>query len=327
MRFRRLFAAIAMAGVLLGASSAQSRGAQASSATPAPTASPAQPATSPSVADAPALAANNAGRPSAIPSGTWHSASDPSVPKGYAAGESQELPAHDTVTTRTFMNPDGTMTTNSYHVPVNYLGTDGAYHHVDPTVVTRPDGSLHNAAGADDMRFGGSGDPQVLSESDGTHSVAFDAPSLAGSPAQAAHPSPHASANSLTYSDVLPALDLKYVVASDGIKELIVLKQAPAGAGDVSLTFPLRLSGLTASQSGQAIEFKDSKGTLVYTLAPGVMGDSNVDPKSGNAPSAPVSYTEPPREKWRLQEPNWRTQWASQPNQRHHGGGPRTRLK
>ena len=40
-----------------------------------------------------------------------------------------------------------------------------------------------------------------------------------------------------------------------------------------------------------------------------------------------IAKDEPPREKWRLQEPNWRTQWASQPNQRHHGGGPRTRLK
>jgi RHS repeat-associated protein len=232
-----------------------------------------------------AVAKNNKGRPEPVHSGTWHTASAASASTGFVATQSKELTALDTATTRTYTNPDGTVTSTSYTVPVNFRGADGTFHHVDPSVVARGDGSFHNAAGADDIRFGGIGDPHVLSESDGKHSVGFDLP------AGAAAGAPSRTDNSIVYLGIKSGIDVHYTVAADGVKELIVLNAPPAGSGDFHMTFPLRLTGLTAvTGSDGGILFQDSSGVTVYEIAPGVMGDSNIDPGSGEAPSLPVSF-------------------------------------
>jgi len=110
-------------------------------------------------------------QPSPIRGNTW--VTPGSVPQGFQAGSSVELPGRDTATTTTFANPDGSLTTQAYGTAVNFIGADGAWHHIDPTLVQRPDGSVRNAGGPQDVQLAASlAGTKIVSVTDGPTVVA-----------------------------------------------------------------------------------------------------------------------------------------------------------
>jgi hypothetical protein len=92
------------------------------------------------------------------------------------------------------------------------------------------------------------------------------------------------SGNEASYAGVLPDTDLNLFTVAGGVKEQIVLHSAAAAN---SWTFPLNLTGLTASQNSDgAIVFTDAAGVVQASVPAGFMQDSNIDPVSGERPTS-----------------------------------------
>lgn len=82
----------------------------------------------------------------------------------------------------------------------------------------------------------------------------------------------------ITYGDVLPGTDLRYDVGSDRLKELIVLKEAPADSQPQRFSFPLSLQGLRAEADEEGITFRTDTGEVVGRILHGIMWDSAKEP-------------------------------------------------
>ena len=99
----------------------------------------------------------------------------------------------------------------------------------------------------------------------------------------------YAEKASVLYRNAGPGIDLAYHVAGTELKEMVVLRERPEADAAPVYRFPLVLTGVTPEQSpGESIKFYDAKRKLVATIPQGTMTDSAVDPRKGEAPSAPV---------------------------------------
>jgi hypothetical protein len=76
-----------------------------------------------------------------------------SVPEGFDEGQSIELVDRRTLRSRTFQNPDGSLTSHFGMVPLHFENEAGQLVPVDSRLVVGPDGLLTNAANAWDVRF------------------------------------------------------------------------------------------------------------------------------------------------------------------------------
>jgi len=212
-----------------------------------------------------------------------------SGPKGYVEGKSAEVPSLRTDRNRVYANPDGTYTTRTFAQPVNWQDSTGAWQPIDDTLAPRSDGRLHNASGPLDASFSQGGDAaDVLSVHKGGVTAGFGLPAGAS-----ALTTPTRTGPSVLYGNVLPGTDLQYHVTSGGaVKEEVVLHAAPAGGADAVIRFPLHLNGLQPkADAAGGIGLYDTTGAEVLAIPPGTMFDSNVDPHSGSAPSAPISMS------------------------------------
>lgn len=79
----------------------------------------------------------------------------------------------------------------------------------------------------------------------------------------------------ITYSAVRPAVDLKYVMSSGGVKEMLVLNERPASNADLTFRFVLNANGLepkTTKRGG--IDLVDEKGKIQFSIPAAVAWDS-----------------------------------------------------
>ncbi len=247
------------------------------------------------VADEARTASVNRTHPSAIPGNNWSAVS--SGPHGFVAGKSRLLASRTTATSTTYANPDGTLTTRLYQSAVNYQTADGSWHAIDPTLLTRPDGTIHNTAGPVDVAFASQiGAGPLMTVTSGSHSLSIFPPSMgtASSLTAPALPAPAAITNwdTVTYKNVWPGVDLQFSTTLHTVKALVILHAAPQISGDLDLRFPLSFSGLgVGAGAGGSITFADALGNPQFSFPLGTMADSNVDPHSGNSPTTNLSYS------------------------------------
>jgi hypothetical protein len=149
-----------------------------------------------------------------------------------------ELPGKRTATSSTFLNPDGSYTTEVAPQPVNYRDAAGDWQAIDTTLVKASDSNyaVQNAAGPFRAMFKDSAGDAFLRFDVGTSSYQLG---LQGASKHAVR----TAGSSITYTDAVPGADLGYRVIGNGIKETLTLAnaQGPAsfkfvlsGAGDLS---------------------------------------------------------------------------------------------
>jgi RHS repeat-associated protein len=177
---------------------------------------------------------------------------------GAAAPPSGELvPSLSTAFSDTWSAPHQPMVTRVYQEPVNYKGSDGAWHPIEDTLTPSPLGGYENSANSLSLKL-----PESLSSdvslSDTSGSVSF---SLLG----AATSLPAVSGNTATYKEVLPSVDLEYVSNATGVRELATLKGSAAPA---QLQYALSSSsGLTPErQSDGSIALVSSGGAVAFSM-------------------------------------------------------------
>ncbi|MFI2072164.1 LamG-like jellyroll fold domain-containing protein [Streptomyces triculaminicus] len=205
-------------------------------------------------------------------------APDAPTPQGFSEQKSQELPAERKERQRTFRNEDGTYTTRHYNEPVNFLGTDGLWKEIDPTldrpgdarseIGTTPLWETRSTAVA--IRFSPSADADPVLRMD-----LRDGHVLGYGVGGAVRTTGKVDGSVITYPDVRPAADLQYVASNDTVKETLVLKSKDA---PTEWRFPLSLQGLTAKLDDQSgVVFADKDGKRRARIPAGWMEDSRPD--------------------------------------------------
>lgn len=225
-----------------------------------------------------------------------------------AQGSRVEAVAERTEFTSTFVNPDGTLTTEASAARVRFRDkADGnKWRNVDLTLreaggqVTPTSSDLGltlsagAAAGADFVSI--DHDAATTGSGSGKASGRSIAWALGGSLKGARLPKPVLSGTSATYPDVAPGVDVRVQARPRGFEQDFIVKDraaadAVAAAGG-SFTIPLKTKGLRAGAVATGgVEFVDAKGARVSFIPPAFAWDARVDPRSGEAARVPVTLS------------------------------------
>ena len=191
--------------------------------------------------------------------------------------------------TNTFVNADGSRTLQSSVGSLNYETADGSWLPIDNSLTSDPDreGGVTNAANGWRVHFGTSAQGVSLDTEAGSIGIVAKG---------AADVVPEVSGSTVTYKDLWPGTDLKYVVTADAVKETIVIKSADAGAsfGFTTVTGSKQevLAGTAkaptsmAADEGGGLVLPGALGNAVHIDAPIVVSadgdekaDRGIDPK------------------------------------------------
>jgi hypothetical protein len=203
-----------------------------------------------------------------------------------------ELLDKRTADSRTFANPDGSFTTESFAGPIHYRGESGRFEPIDVSAVAGDgtDVAFQTKASAVRAELGTkSATGTLLRVSDGTHQISFRpiVPPGLSTAARAIDRAPVASGSQVTYADIYPNVDLRYTLLANGAKEDIILK-APAAAGVYA--FVLSAPGLNARLVDDgSVRVGDTNGDVFVIPAP-FMVDSAPEPDGDGARSTAVHY-------------------------------------
>ncbi len=203
-----------------------------------------------------------------------------------------ELPEQRTADSRTFANPDGSFTTESFGGPIHYRDASGKFQSIDVSALAG-DGTevaFKTKAGAVRAELGAkSASGTLLRVSDGTHDISFRPivpPGLTGV-ARAVDRTPTAVGSQVTYPDVYPHTDLRYTLLPNGAKEDIVLKSTAAAN---VYAFVLNAPGLTARLAADGSVRVGDADAKVFVIPAPFMVDSAAEPDGDGARSTNVHY-------------------------------------
>ncbi|MGV8973023.1 MAG: hypothetical protein ACOH10_11940 [Rhodoglobus sp.] len=218
-----------------------------------------------------------------------------------AQGARVEAESERSATSTTWVNPDGTLTTEQHQGQIRFRDGRGAWQDVDLTLTERPDGTVapkgHPGglvlAGASKSATGTTGtasetDAVTTNEAtDGARAASLAWPGKLGKPAL--------SGTTATYANVQPGVDLVVQALRTGYEQSFVIRdaaalsalQATAGTGGpVSWSLPVKTKGLSArAQTDGSVSFVDAKGTVVSRFAAPTSWDAGIDPASGDPAS------------------------------------------
>ncbi|MFJ2781667.1 DNRLRE domain-containing protein [Kitasatospora sp. NPDC087315] len=194
----------------------------------------------------------------------------------------------------TWVNPDGTLTTELSAGPVRFL-RDGAWADVDLTLKAAADGSVAPAAHPNGMKLAGAGGkrPRSLQESQAGAEAARTLVSLGSGDDELALqwkgglPEPELDGPRATYRDAIGdgAGDLVVEATRTGFEQFVRLRQRPAAPG-YSYTMPLQAKGLKAvPQPDGSVLFTDRRNGHRRAVLPApVAWDATTAPGSGEHP-------------------------------------------
>lgn len=154
-----------------------------------------------------------------------------------AQGSRVEVESERAATSSTWVNPDGTLTTEQHARAVRFRGKDGAWADVDLSMAASPDGTAGPRSHAGGLRLKGasataSGAPGSATETDvvsvsepgkSAREVVLGWPGRVGKPVLVGERA--------TYGEVQPGVDLVVESRRSGFEQLLVVKSAAALAG------------------------------------------------------------------------------------------------
>ncbi len=218
------------------------------------------------------------------------------VPPASAGPESRgapvELPEKRTPDSRTFLNPDGTYTTQLFGTPIHYQASDGTLQPIEAVPVAgRSEGvAFETKSGPVLVELGtSSAGPELLSvTADGaTVSLRPVTSSEVAGIAEPAARAPSADGRQVTYRDVYPGVDLRYTLLDAGVKEDIILT-VPGTA--TTFAWVMDTSGLAAELQPDGSILIGAKDSPVYIIPAPFMVDSAPEGDGDGARSLAVHF-------------------------------------
>ncbi|BBH68306.1 hypothetical protein ACTI_49910 [Actinoplanes sp. OR16] len=187
--------------------------------------------------------------------------------------------------TTTWVNPDGSLTSELSSGPVRFQ-RDGKWVDVDLTLQPAADGSVTPKAHPGGLRLGGAGGTRARSMAE-TRTAAARTLATVGEGDQqitlqwkGGLPKPQVDGTTVTYPDAVPGADVVVEATRTGFEQYTVIKQRPSGA--YSYTLPLRTPGLTVTeQADGSLVFTDAGKRKRAVMPAPMMWDASTDPVSG----------------------------------------------
>jgi large repetitive protein len=204
-------------------------------------------------------------------------------------------------TSTTWVNPDGSLTTEQHAGPIRFRGAGGAWQDVDLTLAEQADGTVAPKAHPGKLRLKGATksashaaasttENDVVSADEGKGGTRGVALAWKGKLAK-----PVLAGSRATYADVQPGVNLVVDVLRTGYEQSMVIKTPAALAGlsaggkVVSWSLPATTKGLSARpEADGSVSFVDAAGVVASRLAAPKAWDATVDARSGEHTSTSV---------------------------------------
>ncbi|MFD4971418.1 sugar-binding protein, partial [Streptomyces sp. NPDC058424] len=206
-------------------------------------------------------------------------------------GKRVEALSERTETSTTWVNKDGSLTTELSAGPVRFTDEEtGEWREVDLDLVQRADGSVEPKAHPGALRLSGRSGTPAKSLNAAQQAQATDLVTLGEGDQQitlqwkGGLPEPKLDGTRAEYVDAVPGADVVVEATRTGFEQYVELKQRPGtgDAGGYSYTLPLKARGLKAEQLADgSVLFTDEKNKKRAVMPAPVMWDATVDERSG----------------------------------------------
>jgi hypothetical protein len=182
----------------------------------------------------------------------------------------------------TVANADGTLTARVSVVPQR-VSRGGAWVAPDATLRVNADGSVSTVATSVDVHLSGGGAGALLSVGRGAGRLVLSWPGIL--------PVPALAADTATYADVLPGVDLVLRARVESVSEVLVVKNRAAAANPAltTLRFGVSAENLSSSMDHGSVVWSDPSGSVVFDAATPLMWDSSVQAPSPSSANAEIT--------------------------------------
>ncbi|GAB3174505.1 DNRLRE domain-containing protein [Streptomyces incanus] len=203
-------------------------------------------------------------------------------------GKRVEALSERTETSTTWVNKDGSLTTELAAGPVRFTDeATGKWREVDLDLVEGADGAVEPIAHPGGLRLAGRSGTPAKSLKAARQAKATDLVTLGEGDQQitlqwkGGLPAPKLDGTRAEYVNALPGADVVVEATRTGFEQYVELKQRPE-TGDYTYTLPLKAKGLKAKQLADgSVLFTDKKNKKRAVMPAPVMWDSTVDQRSG----------------------------------------------
>ncbi|WP_225102492.1 DNRLRE domain-containing protein [Streptomyces sp. CoH27] len=203
------------------------------------------------------------------------------------SGKRVEALSERTETSTTWVNPNGSLTTELAAGPVRFKRS-GKWVGVDLDLAARADGSVAPAAHPQGLVLGGKGGSRPASLKAAGQATPRTLVTLGQGQEQVelqwkgGLPAPVLDGPKATYRDAVPDADVVVEATRSGFEQYVTIKQRPTADG-YAYTMPLKAKGLKAKQQGDgSVVFSDAKAGKRRAVMPApVMWDATTDKVSG----------------------------------------------
>ncbi|MEW2253618.1 sugar-binding protein, partial [Streptomyces sp. NPDC006975] len=183
------------------------------------------------------------------------------------SGRRVEALSERTETATTWVNPNGSLTTEVSAGPIRFKDTStGAWRDVDLNLVQGSDGAVAPKGHPRGLRLAGGGGAAARSPAAAGKAPARDLVTLGEGDRQltlqwkGGLPKPKLSGNRATYTDAVPGADVVVEATRTGFEQYVEIRQRPATDG-YAYTLPLKAKGLKVKQLADgSVLFTDAKG-------------------------------------------------------------------
>ncbi|WP_344052539.1 DNRLRE domain-containing protein [Streptomyces thermoalcalitolerans] len=203
-------------------------------------------------------------------------------------GKRVEALSERTETSTTWVNKDGSLTTELTAGPVRFTDeTTGKWREIDLDLVREADGTVEPKAHPGGLRLSGRSGTPATSLKAAQRARATDLVTLGEGDQRitlqwkGGLPEPKLDGTRAEYVNAVPGADVIVEATRTGFEQYVELKQRP-GTGDYSYTLPLKAKGLKAKQLADgSVLFTDRKNKKRAVMPAPVMWDATVDQRSG----------------------------------------------
>jgi RHS repeat-associated protein len=185
----------------------------------------------------------------------------------------------------TYVNPDGTLTTDSYGSAIRVRDdrTNSGWRDLDYDLVFNADGSASPKSGLYSLFISGGGSASEVAAS-GVVRVTSPDGSLVGFSWPSSLPKPVLDGPKAVFSEVLPGVDLVVEATASGFEQFFVLKVKPSAEILDQLELPLKMKKVKVVENlDGSFSFENAAASEVASLPTPRVWDSSLEPKSGNS--------------------------------------------
>ncbi|MFD7257929.1 DNRLRE domain-containing protein [Streptomyces sp. NPDC059874] len=203
------------------------------------------------------------------------------------SGKPVEALSERTETATTWVNKDGSLTTELAAGPIRFQdATTGGWRDVDVELAALPDGAVASKAHPRGLKLSGKSGTKADSLRAAQSAPAADLVTLGQGDEQitlqwrGGLPAPQLDGTRATYADAVPGADVVVEATRTGFEQFVEVKAKPEAG--FSYTLPLKTKGLKVEQQADgSLLFTDKKSKQSATMPAPVMWDATVDPVSG----------------------------------------------